>query len=79
MTTFQVRVLSATKDALKEGSGAQYEHLVDVEALDHIEARLVACQMAACHPDDPMPLSAEVITDSTFTDEFSSPTQTQEV
>lgn len=64
--TFQVRVFSSNKDVHKSGRGPQYEHLVEVLAHDPQEAELIALQMASCHPDDPMPVSSEVITDSTL-------------
>ena len=67
--TYQVRVFSSNKDFHKDNRSCQpeFESLVEVLAHDEQEARLIASQMAACKPSDPMPLSAEVITDSTLT------------
>ena len=65
MLTFQVHVTAASKGNARRPSS---EHLVDVLAADPVEAALVAAQMVACRPFADMPLAAEVVTDSTFTD-----------
>ncbi len=72
--TFQVRVLTT---GMGDAGSPQFEHLVDVVTDGGAtEAMLIATQMAACRidalpgndNDHLMPLAAEIVTDSTFTD-----------
>lgn len=69
---FQVHV---TTSGMGEAGTPQFEHLVVVQADNATDAELVATQMAASRvdlaprgADRLMPLSSEVITDSTLTE-----------
>lgn len=71
MLTYQVHVITTGLGGARQ---PQFEHLVDVLASSPTEALLLGTQMAASRCDlaragaaQLMPLSAEIVTDSTLT------------